>query len=763
MRALVVWVSVHVLLSISGPVFAQQGPVTIYGPPPPVFPDMIARDARGQATINTVRAPGPVRLDGRLDEPFYRDLAPIGGFIQQEPFEGQAATERSDVWVVFDDEYLYVSARNWESTPGRRVMSDMQRDARNLYNNDHFAVLFDTFYDRRNGYYFYANAQGGMSDGEVSNDTPNSNWNGLWEVRTADFEGGWSIEFRFPFRSMRYTEGGHVWGINFRRVVRWKNEVSYLTAVPQSYGRRGLTAVSTAGTLVGLSAPARRLTLDIKPYLLGANQTDRTVEPRINARTTADFGGDAKWGLSQSLVADFTYNTDFAQVEDDEAQVNLTRFSVFFPEKREFFLEGQDYFNFGGGSGFGGGGGGGGGFGPSVTPLVFYSRRIGLEDGTAVPIFGGGRLLGRANGFQFAALHIVTDGIEPTENVAGAPGAQFSVLRVNRNVRSRSRVGVIATRRASLDSSMGVNYAFGADAALTFTNQASLQGYWAGTRTTGAPASDQQSYRARFDFNADVAGVQAEHLYVGAAFSPDAGFVRRRAFRRSFGSARYSPRPQGLPSVRKLFFEGSADYYHDTSGRLESRELKGEFKIEFIGTDQLTVGYTESFERIDESFEVANGVSVPVGQYAFRQGQIDYMLSPSRPVSGFVSVTRGEFYGGTITEVSWRGRAEFSSRLYAEPRLSVSRVSGPFGTGSNNVFGSRLTFTLTPRMFVGALLQFQSRSHSLSTNARFRWEYQAGSELFVVYSDGRGSETGRFPSRLDNRSLVVKVTKLFRW
>ena len=173
MRALVVWLSVHVMLSVSVPVLAQQGPVPLHGPAAPVFPEMIARDAAGQATIRTVRAPGPVRLDGRLDESFYRDIAPIGGFLQQEPFEGQPATERTEVWVVFDDEYLYVSARNWESEPGRRVMSDMQRDARNLYNNDHFAVLFDTFYDRRNGYYFYANAQDKMSNNEVINKAPN--------------------------------------------------------------------------------------------------------------------------------------------------------------------------------------------------------------------------------------------------------------------------------------------------------------------------------------------------------------------------------------------------------------------------------------------------------------------------------------------------------------------------------------------------------------------------------------------------------------
>ncbi len=710
--------------------------------------------------MRTVRLPGPLVLDGRLDEPFYQEVAAVGDFVQQEPFEGEPATEKTEVWVFFDEEYVYVSARNWESEPGRRVMSDMQRDARNLYNNDHFGVLFDTFNDGRNGYYFYANAQGGMSDGELSNEAPNSNWNGLWEVRAEDFDGGWGVEFRFPFRSMRFKEGGGIWGVNFRRIVRWKNEVSYLTAVPQSYGRRGLMVVSAAGTLVGLESPGRSLNLDVKPYLLGSSLTDRTSEPELVNEGTGEFGLDAKWALTQSLVADFTYNTDFAQVEDDEAQVNLTRFSVFFPEKREFFLEGQDYFQFGSGGSFGGGGGG---FGPSVTPVVFYSRRIGLEDGSAVPILAGGRLLGRNKGFQVGALHIVTDGLAETESAHSVAGSTFSVLRVNRDVMSRSSVGMIVTRRASADESIGANYAFGTDASLVFTNELSLQGYWATTRTSGVTAPENTSYRGRFNWNADRAGVEAEHLYVGEDFSPEVGFLRRSAFRRSYGKARYSPRPQGMPGVRKLFFEGSADFYHDTSGDLESRTIEGEFKMEFVSTDSLTFGYSSSFERLDEPFTVASGVEVPVGRYAFRQGKIDYMLSPSRRVSGFLSVTRGEFYDGTITSASWRGRMEFSSRLYAEPRLSVSYVSSPHGNGSSNALGSRLTYTLTPRMFVGALVQYQSRSHSLTTNARFRWEYQPGSELFVVYSDGRGGEDERFSSRIANRSMVVKVTKLFRW
>ncbi|MEZ5317489.1 MAG: DUF5916 domain-containing protein [Vicinamibacterales bacterium] len=744
------------LLATAGPALAQSGPsapADIDGPAAPVPPAMVSRDASGRVTMRATRLAEPLVLDGRLDEAVYGRVPAVSDFVEQEPFEGRPATEKTEVWVWYDDEAVYVSARNWESDPSRRVMSDMQRDARNLFNNDHLAVMFDTFYDRRNGYYFYANAQGGMVDGQLTNEAPNNNWNGLWEVRTGEFDGGWTVEFRFPFRSIRFGEDGRPWGINFRRVVRWKNEISYLTPIPQAWGRRGLTKVSSGATIVGIVPPRGLRNIDVKPYLLGSSVTDREADPPIRDDGTAEFGLDAKWAITQSFVTDFTYNTDFAQVEDDEAQVNLTRFSVFFPEKREFFLEGQDYFNFGGA----GGGGGGPGGGQSSTPVVFYSRRIGISDDGLVPIVGGGRLLGRAGGFQVGALQMRTG----ASASAGAAAADYSVVRVNRDIGARSRIGVIGTRRGAADLA-GANYAWGADASLNFTTEWSATAYWARTRSPGLDGPSA-SYRGRLEYNSDRYGLQAEHLYVGDDFDPEVGFLRRSAFRRSFGQARFSPRPASLPGVRKLTWEGSVDYYEDTAGRLESRDVQGMFRVEFTNTDQLTIQASDGFERLDEPFEPADGVVIAAGGYDARTMEVRYQLSPARPVSGNVSVRRGGFFGGTITEISWRGRVEFSSRVYAEPTLSINRIDTPEGRGRANLIGSRLTYTLTPRMFVGALVQFRSASERVSTNVRFRWEYQPGSELFVVYSDGRSTADGGFPPRLRTRTFVVKLTRLFRW
>ncbi|MGE0464049.1 MAG: DUF5916 domain-containing protein [Vicinamibacterales bacterium] len=731
----------------------------------PELPEVIVRDASGLATVRTLRAPSPIIVDGVLEEAPYRDVKPFGEFIQQEPFEGQPSTEKTEVWVFFDDANIYVAARLWETDPSRRVTSDMRRDAQNMYNNDHFAVLFDTFKDGRNAFGFSSNAQGGMFDWQVTNEQPSNNWNGLWNVRAADFDGGWSVEFQIPFRSMRFKEGATEWGVNFRRMVRWRNEVSYLSPVPLAWGRRGLSKVSSAGPLVGIQPPTRMRNLDIKPYALGSMTTNNRATPAISNDGDANFGVDAKWGITQSVVADFTYNTDFAQVEDDEAQVNLTRFSVLFPEKRDFFLEGQDVFNFAGaGSNQGGGGI------PSATqsnptnntPVVFFSRRIGLQAGQVVPILAGSRLLGRGNGFQVGAIHMRT---EEGEGDA-APATDFSVLRVNKDILSRSRIGAIATRRGP-GLQGDDNYAYGVDAAINPHANLAINSYWAGTRdanTASAGANDDaRSYRGQFNWNADRTGFQVDHLYVGRGFNPEVGFLRRTAFRRTYGSARYSPRPRNWKGVRKVFYEGSYDYFESPGGRPETREIQGAVRMEFTSSDQWAFEYTHQFEGLVAPFQVTPGVVVPAGAYEFRQARGMFTFSPQRPLSGTLTLTRGGFYDGTLNEVTWRGRVEIGPQFLVEPTVSLNYFDTPWGEGDSHLISARITYTLTPRMFVSALLQYTSATEQATTNARFRWEYEPGSELFVVYSDGRNTALRGFPPPLDNRSLVVKLTRLFRW
>ncbi|MGC4084870.1 MAG: DUF5916 domain-containing protein [Vicinamibacterales bacterium] len=342
--------SLLVLLALSVPSAAQTTDPPIEGPPPPELPEMIARDAQGRITMRALRTPSPLNFDGVLDEPFYRDVKPVGDFIQQEPAEGAPATEKTDVWVFFDRDNLYVSARMYDSQPDKRVATEMRRDANNLFNNDHFGVSFDGFYDRRNGYGFVVNVAGALLDWSTTNEQPNNSWNGVWDAKTSTFSDGWAVEIRFPFRSFRYREGGTIWGMNFRRRVIYKNELSYLAPVLAAWGRPAMSRMSVAATVVGLQTPPIGKNIDVKPYALGSLASDTTARPPISNQGDGAIGLDVKWGVRQTLVADFTVNTDFAQVEDDQQVVNLTRFSVQFPEKRDFFLEGADTFNFANGS-----------------------------------------------------------------------------------------------------------------------------------------------------------------------------------------------------------------------------------------------------------------------------------------------------------------------------------------------------------------------------------------------------------------------------
>ena len=713
-------------------------------------PAVASRDEAGHVTIRAIRLAEPIVLDGRLDERVYRETEAIGDFVQQEPFEGTASTDKTEVWVTYDEDAIYVGARLWESDSSQRVTSDMRRDANNLYNNDHFGVMLDTFYDRRNGYIFFANAQGGMSDSQVVNENASADWNTIWDTRSADFVGGWTIEIRIPFRSIRFKEDARVWGINFRRHVRSKTETSYLTRIPASFARNGLTRTSSAATLVGIESPSKLRNIDVKGYALGSTATNRVVAPAITNDGDSEFGADMKWGVTQSFVADFTYNTDFAQVEDDEQQVNLTRYSLLFPEKREFFMEGAQFFSFGVQGGINNN---------ADLPAVFFSRSIGLANGSVVPIMYGGRLLGRSGPYRVGVLQMRTDDVPEVSAVA----TDFSVIRVQREFLRRSRIGVIGTRRSPSSSGPGTtNYAYGADSVLQFYENIQMTEYIAKTDTVGREGEDT-SYRSRFNWNPDRWGLDIEHLYAGKNFNPEVGFVRRPdGFRQTHGKFEFSPRPKDMPAIRKFAYSLDVDYFADPSGQdVTSRDQQAAFRVDFASGDITQIDATRSFDGVKVPFVVAKNVVIPAGGYNFTQVRGSYTFGPQRKVSGTATARTGGFYDGTLRELSWRGRIEFSPQLYAEPTVSWNHIDVPSGRANTNLVSSRLTYTLSPRMFLSALVQYQSRTESVSTNARFRWEYRPGSELFLVYSDGRTTLTRGIPD-LQNRSFVAKVTRLFQ-
>jgi hypothetical protein len=556
------------------PALAQTGA----DPPAPVPPSVITRDAQGRATIRAVRVTAPLRIDGRLDEAVYTNVQAMSDFIQSDPSAGEIATDKTEMWLLFDDERVYITARCWETHPERVIANEMRRDSRVLFGgNDNFVVNLDTFHDRRNGVMFGVNPIGGRNDGQALNGQQyNGDYNPIWTFKVGRFEQGWTVEMSIPFKSLRYLPGrDQVWGLVAVRQTKWKNEVSFITRMPPSRGHRGVLETSLGATVVGLQAPESSRNLEIKPYVITDVTTDRTATPLIANDGSANVGFDVKYGLTENLTADVTYNTDFAQVEADEQQVNLTRFSLFFPEKREFFLENQGTFSFGGVATSGSTAG------TSNAPILFYSRRIGLESGQAVPIQVGGRLTGRMGRFSVGALNI-----ESGEDAAlGARATNFSVVRVKRDILRKSSVGLLFTGRSAAGTVAGRNEAYGVDASLGFFANLFVYSYWARARNT-ATSGDDTSYRLQVDYPGDRYALQVERLAVGANFNPGIGFVKRLDMRKNYAQFKFTPRTSRFTSVRKFTYMGSVSYVENGAGRLETRVQDAEFGIDLQNSDR---------------------------------------------------------------------------------------------------------------------------------------------------------------------------------
>ena len=741
---------------------ASASAQTIDGSPRPVAPAVITRDSIGRATVRALKLAAPLRLDGVLDEDVYRIEQPFGGLIQVAPRYGETQTERSDVWVTYDNHYIYVTCRCWDSAPPDEwIANELRRDTNGLRQNDHFGVLFDTFYDRRSGFAFYTNPLGARADYSIVDEGgSNTDWNPVWTSATGRFEGGWTVEMAIPLKSLRYRAGeDQTWGIQLRRSVRRKNEWAYLTPVPRSLaGPQALNRVSSAGTLVGLDLPPVGRNIEVKPYVVSRLTTDRLRTPAITNEAGADVGGDLKYGITPNLTADFTINTDFAQVEIDEQQVNLTRFSLFFPEKREFFLEGRGIFDFGRG-----GSGAFGGVGTTDQPYLFYTRRIGLNGGRVIPIQGGGRVTGKIGGYAVGLMNIQTG----DEAVSKTRPTNFTVLRLKRDILRRSNIGVMATNRSLSAAGTGSNQSYGVDGSFSFFQNLITGAYWARSATTGK-TGDDQSYQTRMDYNADRYGARAEFLSIGKNFNPEVGFTRRTDIRRSFGELRFSPRPTSMPSIRKFTWTANGEYVANGLGSVDARIWSGHFITEFDNSDQFNLDVTRDYERLRQPFTPAGSpTAIDSGSYTFSDVAASYTLGAQRRVSGTVGVRAGNYYDGTIRSLSIgpgpmsSGRVSVFTRLSVEPTFVVTRISRPVGAFTTRLARARVDYGFSPLMFASALVQYNSQTARVSTNARFRWEYRPGSELFVVYNDERGSVTFSYPD-LVNRSVIVKVNWLLR-
>jgi len=720
------------------------------------------RNNKEQMVLRAHRISQPLNIDGVIDEPFYKQIDPISDFTQTLPEENGRPSELTELWIGFDDQNVYVSAKIWDSSgPDGWIANEMRRDEGELRNNDHFGIWFDTFYDRRNGVGVYVNPLGGIADYQITNETNvNKNWNPIHDTRTALFDGGWSLEMAIPFRSLRYRPGkDQTWGVQTRRSIMRNNEWIFLSPVPRSVARGGAAGsnrVSLYATLEGIEAPPSGNHLEVKPYAISGIRTDLTADPTISNDSYADAGLDIKYGITENLTADFTYNTDFAQVEIDEQQVNLTRFSLRLPEKREFFVENSGLFNFGPRSMSSGGRGQGRGQG--AVPTLFYSRNIGLKNGTPIPILGGGRVTGKIASFDIGLVTIQTDDLEPVD----AMSTNFSVLRLRRDIFSRSNIGMLFENRSRSRSSSGSNQGWGIDGSFGFSDNLSLTTYYAKTATEGLNGMDG-SYNGKIDYAGDKWGGSLDHLVVGSDFNPEMGFVRRKDFRQTAAMGRFSPRPTSISWIRQTSLQFDLGHLeNERTGILENQNRAGEFKVELENSDQFKITYTDTYENLLEDAYIS-GASISKGEYTFPDVKMDYTFGPQRPYSGNLSVRRGEYYGGNVTSLGMsRARMEITPQLSLQPSISFNWLSLPQGQFDQHVAITRLNYTLTPRAYVSTLVQYNSRSNTLSGNFRLRWEWAPGSEVFIVYTEDRDTDIFDRWSQMENRGLIIKVNRLFQ-
>ncbi|MDH3206972.1 MAG: carbohydrate binding family 9 domain-containing protein [Gemmatimonadota bacterium] len=749
---------------------------TLFLAPAGILEAQVTGGSRPAATA-VAAAVAPV-VDGRLDDDAWREAQVLSGMVQREPLEGTPVSERTEVRIVYDDEALYVGAWLYDGRPESLVFGQTLRDA-SLDDADAFLVVLDTYRDGQNGFAFGTTPAGIEYDGQFSNEGGgggggrgggigrqqsgsgggfNLNWDGSWEVATTTDGEGWYAEMRIPFATLRYGEGGpQTWGLNFQRNIRRNNELSVWAPLPRQFE---VYRVSLAGSL-DLQAPTSRIAT-VSPYVLSDVFKDYSV-----ASPEADFGtkvgGDAKIGLNQSLTLDLTVNTDFAQAEVDDQQVNLTRFSLFFPEKRGFFLENAGTFSVGAGR----------------SAELFFSRRIGLAGGQEVPIHGGARLTGKLGGMQLGLLNIQTGDAFELDAVTGtpqqvAPDNNFGVVRAFQEFDNRTRIGAIVVSRINTGSPDDYNLTYGVDGRLGIGEDVTFDG-WAGLTTTPIPDGTPDT-RSGFNNGEYGFSVGGEYLtrdwesslgyrQIGEDFNPEVGFVNRREYRRVNARVLYHWRTEGVSWFREFRPHASWEQYWSLGGFSESYlvHLDNHFQFENGALFQLP-GFNFTGEGLEVPFEIRPGIVIPAGSYNNVEWQFRSNTNRSSPLSFSAGWTLGGFYTGTQfspdAQLSYRFRDQFTASV----RLNYFDVRLDEGDFSTAVLGFNGSYAFTPRLYLQANVQYNDDTEDIGTNVRLGWLDTAGTGLFIVYNDtehiGSLARTG-IPGGARQRQIVIKYTRLF--
>jgi hypothetical protein len=709
------------------------------------------------ATTNVAtatRAPEAPTIDGDvLGDAAWANATPITSFTQEQPNEGAPSSERTEVRVIFTNDTLYIGAVMYDGDPSGIIISDARRDAP-LDDTDSFQMIVDTYRDRQNGFVFGTNPAGIEYDGQVTNEGQgggglgfgsmqsggsgsgfNINWDAAWTVRAKIGEHGWSAEFAIPFRTLRYPSSeNQTWGINFQRNIRRKNERTYWAPIPRQFN---LYRLSLAGSITGVQTPPLR-NFRITPYALG-NVFESGVKP-VESETDYDFGGDVKYSITPSLTLDATINTDFAQVEVDDQQVNLDRFNLFFPEKRPFFLENAGFFSVGN---------------PGEVDL-FFSRRIGIgEQGQSIPILGGGRVSGKAGKFNVGLLNMQTSDYNDT-----VASTNFTVARLSRDLPNRSSIGAIFTNRQATGDLAGENEygrTYGLDGKIGIGMTTVISGFMSRTETPDVEDNDyaynirSQTNRPQWDFNV---GYQE----VGDGFNPAVGFLSRRGYRKPdvFLMTRF--RPENDFKLQEMRPHTSYRGFWGLDGFQETGFWHIDSHWQFRDSTEIHTGMNVTREGVRTPFEIYPGVFVPPGTYDHAEAQLVAMSNQGAPFSVSMRATIGGFFGGDRVALNPTIRFRAGDALTTEVNYQRNDIDLPWGSFVTNLVRTRVSYSFSPRIFTQALIQYNDRADLWSMNFRFGWLQAANTGLFVVYTDTRGLyDLFERPERTD-RSLIIKYS-----
>ena len=709
-----------------------------------------AQESWEKYQVDAVRVDQSPQIDGVLDEALWESAAVIDDFTQQEPDEGAPASERTEVRVLYDGSSLFLGVRAFDSDPEGVVATEMRRDGNRILDEDNFQIILDTFMDLRSAYMFVVTPLGAQLDQQVfdeggrdrraASNTINRDWDGVWSVATSRGSDQWVAEIEIPMVTLRFPDADpQSWGINFMRNIRRKNEQVFWAPIPQAFT---LTRVSLAGSLRDLGALDSGLDLRIKPFATGGGR--RTLDAgNSDNSTNGDVGLDVKYGLTASLNLDVTINTDFAQAEVDNEQVNLTRFPLFFPEKRDFFLENSGQFAVGTPNTLG-----------RIADL-FFSRRIGLnESGASIPILGGGRLTGKVGANNIAVMDLQTD------HAFGQPGENFFVARYGRDVMGRSQIGGIVINKQA-NSGGHFNRTYAADMNLALTSALTVDGFIAGTSTRGVSGGELGAH-LRAGWLDRSWRIYSEYTDLGENFNPEVGFVPRVDMRRSKLHLEYNPRP-GKWGIRMMDPMWHVMNITDQTGRLMSRRLHNMVGTTFDNGANFTVIYDRLFERIDDTF-TAGGVAIDPGKYRFHTWRFSFSSDSSRRFFYRLNYAPQTFYDGTRTDLSVTTGLRVTDQLATSVRFSRNDVEIPNGAFKADIASLQLDYAFSPTISLRSLTQYNSLSETWSTSARLRYIFRPGSDIYVVYDEVRRDTPitlDPFVEEFRDRQLLLKFTYLF--